>query len=342
MDRTVTALFDSREEAEAAKSRLQSSNIDADRIRIVDKSSSSGTSGGSSGTGGESRGFFGSLSDMFMPHEDRYAYNEGINRGGYLLCAEVDDREADEAVRILEQSNSVDFDERQEQWRGEGWAGWTGGTMGNQGVSSSGTPMTAGNTQPSFSAQGGQQAFSGQERQQGFSGQPGQQQQFAGATGQVVGEEHIPIVEEELKIGKREVNRGGARVRSYVREIPVHEQVNLREEHVEVERRPVNQRIDPREAGNLLQERTIEMTETAEEAVVAKEAHVAEEVVVRKTAEQHVEQIDDTVRKTEVDVDDNARTGAGSAFGFQDRDRDATPDRIDSDLDRTNDPAFRR
>jgi len=65
-------------------------------------------------------------------------------------------------------------------------------------------------------------------------------------------------------------------------------------------------------------------------------------VVVRKTAEQHVEQIDDTVRKTEVDVDDNARTGAGSAFGFQDRDRDATPDRIDSDLDRTNDPAFRR
>jgi stress response protein YsnF len=106
-----------------------------------------------------------------------------------------------------------------------------------------------------------------------------------------VAEEHIPIVEEQLRVGKREVNRGGARVRSYVREVPVHEQVSLREEHVSVERRPVNETLRAGElnGGDAFQERNIEMTETAEEAVVAKEARVKEELVVRKTAEEHVE-----------------------------------------------------
>jgi len=340
MDRTVTAFFDSREEAEAAKSRLQSSSIDADRIRIVDKSSSGGRPSSSSDSG-ENRGFFGSLSDMFLPNEDRYSYQEGINRGGYLLCAQVDDREADEAVRILEESNSVDFNQREEQWRGEGWAGWTGGSMNNQHVAASGTPMTATETGAHGSSQFGQQQPARQQfGQQEFGGQ-----QNAGTAGRVVGEEQIPVVEEELRIGKREVNRGGARVRTYVREIPVHEQVNLREEHVEVERRPVNERIDPNQlnSGDLLRDRTIEMTETAEEAVVAKEAHVTEEVVVRKTAEEHVEQINDTVRRTEVEVDETGSgSGSGSAFGFGDRDRDGTPGAADSDLDRANDPAFRR
>src|SRR5437764_3366736 len=50
----------------------------------------------------------------------------------------------------------------------------------------------------------------------------------------------IPVVEEQLKVGKREVQRGGVRVFSRVVETPVNESVNLREEHVNVERRPVN------------------------------------------------------------------------------------------------------
>jgi uncharacterized protein (TIGR02271 family) len=304
MSRTVTAFFDSREEAEAAKARLQSSNLDADRIRIVDKDSSSSSSSGASSA--ESRGFFGSLADMFMPDEDRYAYQEGINRGGYLLCAQVDEAEADQAIRLLDESNSVDFDQRETEWRGQGWAGWTGGTMNNQQVASG-------------DSYGQQQAFS--------------------ESGRAISEEHIPVVEEQLRVGKREVNRGGARVRSYVRETPVHEQINLREEHVDVERRPMNERIDPARAGDMLEEREISMTEMGEEAVVAKEARVVEEVVVRKTAQEHVEQIDDTVRRTEVEVE---RGEDRSAFGFQDRDRDGTPDAIDTDLQRSNDPAFRR
>ena len=115
-------------------------------------------------------------------------------------------------------------------------------------------------------------------------------------------EERIPLVEERLVVGKREVETGGIRVRSRIVEQPVSEQVTLRDEHVEVERRPVNERIDNADA--LFKERTVEMSETDEEAVVAKEARVREELVVRKEVDQHVEQISDTVRHTEVDVEE--------------------------------------
>ena len=62
----------------------------------------------------------------------------------------------------------------------------------------------------------------------------------------------------------------------------------------------------------LFQEREIEVTETAEEAVVAKEARVKEELVVSKTAEEHVETVQDTVRRTEVDIDRGTGTTTGS------------------------------
>ena len=53
-------------------------------------------------------------------------------------------------------------------------------------------------------------------------------------------DEVIPLTEEQLKVGKRDVSHGRVRVRSYVVEEPVEEQVNLRQEHVHVERRPVD------------------------------------------------------------------------------------------------------
>jgi uncharacterized protein (TIGR02271 family) len=166
-------------------------------------------------------------------------------------------------------------------------------------------------------------------RSEGWSGpSSGNRQAFGGMdqNRQTTGADQvIPIVEEQLAVGKREVNRGGVRVRSYVKETPVHEQVSLREEHVEVERRPVNQPLQAGTMGDAFQERTIEMTETAEEAVVAKNARVVEEVAIHKEAGQHVEQIDDTVRRTEVDVErlsDTDRSSGGergAMFGGEDR-----------------------
>lgn len=306
MTRTVTAFFDSRAEAEAARDRLYQSNIDAERVRILDQSSMGSGSSGSSGN--QEGGFWESLKNAFMPEEDHYAYSEGMRRGGFLLTAEVSDHEADQAIRVLDESGSVDFDQRTEQWRGEGWAGLAGDgqSKAGMGMGSSGMGAMAG-------------GYASETRTNTASSLGGASMSGTG-TGSVVAEEHIPIVEEELKVGKREYQRGGARVRSFIREVPVHEQVALREEHVEVERRPVGERLDPAEASSLLQERTVEMTETAEEAVVAKEARVVEEVVVRKTAEEHVEQIEDTVRRTEVDVDRDA-TGSSDRSALFDNDR---------------------
>jgi uncharacterized protein (TIGR02271 family) len=112
----------------------------------------------------------------------------------------------------------------------------------------------------------------------------------------------IPVVQEDLKIGKREVQRGGVRVFSRVVETPVDETVNLREEHVSVERRPVDQPISSADS-TAFKEQSIEMRERAEEAVVQKSARVVEEVLVGKETTQRQENIHDTVRHTEVQVE---------------------------------------
>jgi uncharacterized protein (TIGR02271 family) len=287
MSRTVTALYDSRAEAEAARDRLTAAVDVEGRAQIIDKSSGSGDQGGSGSS---------ALHRLPLSSEDRHAYGEGIRRGGFMLCAEVDgDEDADKIVQLLEQTSSVDLDERQTAWRNDGWQGHS--PRADTGSATTGMASAASAPMSSTGSTGSQ------------------------AGGRAVAEEHIPIVEEELVVGKREVNRGGARVRTYVREIPVHEQVTLREEHVDVQRRPVDQKLergalerDP----DLMRDRTIEMTETAEEAVVGKEARIREEIVVTKTAEQRTEQIDDTVRRTEVDVEETGGSNSG-AFKFDDK-----------------------
>jgi uncharacterized protein (TIGR02271 family) len=213
---------------------------------------------------------------MTMSHEDRHVFGEGLNRGGFMLCAEVDDDEsADKIVSVLEQTSGVDLDERQDTWRQEGWQPYSGAGAGT---------------------------FAGGDRSR--------------ETDRSVEEERIPIVEEQINVGKREVNRGGARIRSYVKETPVHEQVNLREEHVSVERRPVSGETTMNAGDAAFQERNIEMTETSEVPVVEKEARVTEEMVVKKTVDQHTENVEDTVRRTEVEVDEGRSSGDRSGTGF--------------------------
>jgi uncharacterized protein (TIGR02271 family) len=112
----------------------------------------------------------------------------------------------------------------------------------------------------------------------------------------------IPVIEEELRVGKREVEGGGVRVRSRVVERPVEESVRLREEHVRVERRPVNRAVTEGDA-DAFREGTFELTERAEVPVVAKEARVVEEVAIGKEVEEHTETVRDTVRKTDVEVE---------------------------------------
>lgn len=120
----------------------------------------------------------------------------------------------------------------------------------------------------------------------------------------VANDDRIQLVEEQLAVGKRDTVRGGARIRSYVVETPVEEQVRLREEHVRVERTPVTGgELSAADADRLFQDRTIEVSERAEEAVVGKRAVVTEELRVSKDVDERIETVRDTVRRTEVDVD---------------------------------------
>lgn len=132
-----------------------------------------------------------------------------------------------------------------------------------------------------------------------------------GWTGRAVqGEEVIPVTKEELSVGKREVSRGGVRVYAHTIEKPVEETVQLREERATIERRPVDR--PAASSDEAFKERSIEVSETAEEPVVGKRARVTEEVRVGKRSSQRQQTVRDTVRQTEVKVDN-----AGSATGAQ-------------------------
>ena len=263
MSRTITALFDTRADAEAGRQRLLDASLDADNVRIHDKSSV-----GETGYSSHSEpGMWASIKNAFLPDEDRHIYEEGVRRGGFLLTADIDAHQADEAVRALDEAQSIDIDERAAQWKSEGWsAPVAGAALAGTGAGIAARPVADQDTRVTANADEAQR---------------------------------LQVVEEQLIVGKREVARGGVRVRSYVTETPVHEQIRLRSERVRVERHPVDRAVD----ADAFQERSIEMTQTDEEAVVEKSARVVEEVLITKTAEERIEQINDTVRHTDVVVE---------------------------------------
>ena len=118
-------------------------------------------------------------------------------------------------------------------------------------------------------------------------------------------EEVLRLAAEHLDIGKRQIETGKARIRRFVIEEPVESQVTLHEEHAALLRRTVS---DPRMVKDIdWTDKTIEITETDEQAVVTKTAHVAEEVVIRKEGSDHVETIRDKVRHQQVEIDRLAR-----------------------------------
>ncbi len=131
-------------------------------------------------------------------------------------------------------------------------------------------------------------------------------------TDNVKGGENIKIIEENVRVGKETVQTGGVRLKSRIVTKPVEEHIRLREERVYVRRNPVNR---PASGADLdsFKEGEVVLTEHAEKAVVAKEANVVEEVSVGKEVESHDETIRETVRKTEVDVEQIAgdKTVAG-------------------------------
>ncbi len=121
----------------------------------------------------------------------------------------------------------------------------------------------------------------------------------------------LQLAEERLTVGKRLVNRGDTRIRRFVVETPVEQQVTLLDETVTLQRNPITGERPVNDAD--FTDKTIEMTETSEEAVVSKQAYVTEEIKLRKQASERVETVRDTVRREDVEIEKTPVEAVSSA-----------------------------
>lgn len=237
------------------------------------------------GIGAVAGGLIGGLTHVGVPKEHAEYYAEGVRRGGTLVTVDAPDNQAQQAVDIMNGNGAVDIDTRGAAYRTGGYTGYSETAApyameeiiverdtyrtANTGTMNTGTAKTG----------------------------------TTANTGTVVnGETVIPIVEEQIAVGKRQVQSGGARIHTYVTEKPVEASVTLHEERVTVDRRPVDRAVT--DADMAFGEKSFEVTETSEEAVVGKTARVVEEVVVGKTATERTETVRDTVRRTDVEVEE--------------------------------------
>jgi uncharacterized protein (TIGR02271 family) len=197
---------------------------------------------------------------------------------------------------ILDRDGAVDMDERESSWRTQGWTGYQADNAAPQTAAYAAVGSTPTAAAATAAAGAGRAAPTSANARAGID---------VGREGEVV-----PVYEERLKVGKRDVSHGRVRLRSYVVETPVQEQVALRSERGEIERRPVDRAVTS--ADVVFQDRTIELEEFAEEAVVSKDVRVVEEVGLRKVAQDRTETVADKVRRTEVDIEDGRTTGGAT------------------------------
>ncbi|MDT0632253.1 YsnF/AvaK domain-containing protein [Rubrivirga sp. S365] len=116
-------------------------------------------------------------------------------------------------------------------------------------------------------------------------------------------QQRLQEIEEHIKIGKREVVRGGVRVHQYVDTEMEQETLRLRDEEIRVDRQNVNRTLSPDEANAAFQDKTVEVVERDEEAVVEKTAMVTGEVTVGKDVNVREETVGGEVRRTRVEVE---------------------------------------
>jgi uncharacterized protein (TIGR02271 family) len=322
----IVAVFETEEAAAAAVQSLESVGIPASSIRQYSGKEASGrtgepmehTSTHTSG-GGFWAWLFGeeSTSETTRSTYNHEAYDRQIAAGNVVLSVTVhDDAKIHQAITALEGHHPVDIDERSDE---------AGADMAASGMTSTTGPSTIGRD---FSS--GATAQAGLEDAALPSGRVGSAtapvapvasgpmstsdfpesaspatatspaMPSSGATGTENSEQVLSLSEEQLEIGKRTVDRGTTRIRRYVVEKPVEENVTLRTERVMVERRQPIETTTP--GAGAFEERIVEVRETAEEPVVAKSAHVVEEVVVGREATERTETVRDTVRREEVEV----------------------------------------
>jgi len=297
MQHTLVAVFDNRSDAQSAMDELLASGFTRDNVNVSSADLAAGSSATTAastttapqeeGVGASIKNFFESL---FGTDHDQHAirYSNAVTSGQHVLTlTTTSEPEVERAADVIERFGPIDIDERHD-------------LAGNAATLGASAYQGAASASLQSGSQSGNLAgnLAGSRAESADLRTDSQQRE---ATAMQTGKAAIPVVQEEVHVGKRLVERGGVRVFSRVVETPVNETVSLREEHVSVERRPVDRPINPADAA-AFKDKTIELRESAEEAVVQKSARVVEEVVVGKEVSQREQKISDTVRRTQVDV----------------------------------------
>ncbi|SOD79742.1 YsnF/AvaK domain-containing protein [Spirosoma fluviale] len=308
MAHTVIGVFDNATEAQKAVDELVDKGFSRSSIDLSaqtgDYSNTDLDDDDDSSVGGFFSSLFGSDDDNARRH------TRVATRGSVVTVHAQSDDEAEQAADILDDNGAVDVDERASQYGYGNTDAQT--TLGATGTSFGTTDTTLGTTSLDTDVTG---------------------VNYGDTTGRGLttdrdlttdNDQTIKVIQENLEVGKREVERGGVRVRSRIIERPVEESLRLREERVRVQRTPVNRPATEADL-NAFQEGQIEMTEHSEIPVVSKTANVVEEITIGKEVNERVETIRDTVRSTDVEVEniDAPRT----------TDQVVTTNRTDTDYD---------
>ena len=300
---TVIGVFDSVDEAQSARESLLSAGFESSELRVQSSSelengdqaaSSNRSMTGTTATTSKSsddEGFMASVGrffgDLFGSGDTEQAghYSEAVRRGSTVLTVTLaDDSRVEQARSALAAAGAVDIDKRTESWKQDGYEGFD----------------------PASAPYKSEQIAAERSRNQGQMNMLKQPASSTASdtvqTSQVADGTVLPVIREELEVSKREADLGTVRVVSRTETRPVEEQVQLREERAEIERRAIDR---PATEADLkaFEGGSIEIHETAERAVVSKQARVVEEVVVGTAANVRTETISDQVRNTVVEVD---------------------------------------
>ena len=276
---TVVGVFDTVQEAERAREALLDAGFDNGGVQVQSHSAMQGDMAGSTDTGrsDSNEGFMSSVGRFFsnlFGRDDEHAshYSEAVRRGSSVVVVTLqDDSQVETARATLAAAGAVDIDKRTEAWRQEGYSSFD----------------------PSA------RPFAAEEVE-------AERSRFRSDT-TMDKDTVMPVVREEIEVGKREVDLGSVRVFSHTEVRPVQEQVQLREEHAEIERRAVDRPATEADL-HAFDGQSIEIRETAEKPVVSKTARVVEEVRVGTQATTHTETVSDQVRNTVVDVENTTST----------------------------------
>ena len=298
-DNQIVALYSTRADAETARDKLVAAGIDSGTVNVMDREADR-MAGGVDYEAGD-QGLWGAIKSLFAPDDEAHAYRHAVGKGhAMVVVTPTASTNRSQVIEVLESTDPVDFDAKLEEWRQAGYDG-----MAAEKGSTVAAPVVAA---PVALQTGTAHAGTTAPVQAANLPAPATTNMAASRTG---GTDTIKMMEERMRVGKREVAKGAVRVRSYVVERPVEEQVRLHEERISVERHPTDRAATPADA-TAFQERTIEATATSEEAVVSKEARVVEEIAVRKDVAERTETVRDTVRHTEVDVEDDTKRAPGT------------------------------